>query len=192
VLRGAALAGAALGAQHERDGQLAAGHEVRLRRLVDELVEGEGQEVDEHDLDDGAEAGLGGADRDPADRRLADRRVADTLRPELLREPPGGAERPALGDVLAEHEHALVGAHGLGQCRRDCAEVGGLVFRSGGGRATASAMSLRRAYGSGGIDELSRQLGRGKRARAGEFERLFDLGARLLLEAFRAELPLQP
>ena len=46
-----ALPGAALGAQHERHRQLAAGHEVRLGRLVDELVERQRDEVDEHDLD---------------------------------------------------------------------------------------------------------------------------------------------
>ena len=50
----AALARAALRAEDERHPQLAAGHEVRLRRLVDELVERERDEVDEHDLDDGA------------------------------------------------------------------------------------------------------------------------------------------
>ena len=52
MLGAVALAGTALGAEHERHRQLAAGHEVRLRRLVDELVERERDEVDEHDLDD--------------------------------------------------------------------------------------------------------------------------------------------
>ena len=51
MLGAAALAGTALRPQHERHLQLAAGHEVRLRRLVDELVERERHEVDEHDLD---------------------------------------------------------------------------------------------------------------------------------------------
>ena len=68
VLRPAALARAALRAQHERHLQLAAGHEVRLRRLVHELVERERHEVDEHDLEHRPQPGLRGADRDAADR----------------------------------------------------------------------------------------------------------------------------
>ena len=107
MLRRAALAGPALRPQHERHRELPPRHEVRLGRLVDELVERERHEVHEHDLDDRAKAGLRGADRDAADRGLADRRVADTLGAELLREPGGRTPRPALRDVLAEHEHAL-------------------------------------------------------------------------------------
>ena len=75
VLRGAAVAGAALRPHDERHGQLAAGHEVRLRGRVRELVEREREEVDVHDLEHGPEPGLGGADRDARDRGLADRRV---------------------------------------------------------------------------------------------------------------------
>ena len=52
MLRRPAPAGAALRAQHHRHRQLAARHEVRLRRLVDELVERQRDEVDVHDLDD--------------------------------------------------------------------------------------------------------------------------------------------
>ena len=37
---------------------------------------------------------------------------------ELLGQAGGRRVGPALGDVLAEHEHALVGAHGRGQRRR--------------------------------------------------------------------------
>ena len=66
VLRRAALARAALGAQHDRHRQLAAGHEVRLRRGVDELVERERDEVDEHDLEHRPHARLRRADRDAA------------------------------------------------------------------------------------------------------------------------------
>ena len=53
MLRAAALARAALGTEDERHGQLPARHEMHLRRLVDELVERERDEVDEHDLDTG-------------------------------------------------------------------------------------------------------------------------------------------
>ena len=62
--------------------------------------------------------GLRRADRDAGDRGLADRRVDHALGAELLGEPGGRGVRPALGDVLAEHEHALVGAHRAGERRR--------------------------------------------------------------------------
>ena len=88
VLRGAALAGAALRAQHERHAELPARHRVRLRRRVDELVERERDEVDVHDLEHRPQPRLGGADGDAADRRLADRRVEHAVAPELPRRGP--------------------------------------------------------------------------------------------------------
>ena len=123
VLCSAALARAALGAQDEWHRELAARHEVRLRRLVHELVERERQEVDEHDLDHGPQSRLRCADGNAADSRLGDRRVADALRAELLDEPLRGAPRSAFRDVLTEHEYAWVGAHRLGQRVGDCPEV---------------------------------------------------------------------
>ena len=111
MLRAAAVAGAALGAQHQRHGQLAARHEVRLGGAVDELVERQRDEVDEHDLEHRAHARLRRADRHAGDRGLADRRVDHALGAELLGQAGGGGVGPALGDVLAEHEDALVGAH---------------------------------------------------------------------------------
>ena len=86
---------------------------MRLRGPVDELVERERDEVDEHDLEHRAHPRLRGADRDAGDRGLADRRVDHALGAELLGEPGGRGVGPALGDVLAEDEHALVGAHRL-------------------------------------------------------------------------------
>ena len=126
MLGAVALAGAALGAEHERHRQLAAGHEVRLRRLVDELIERERDEVDEHDLDDGAEARLRRPDGDPAHRALADRRVAHALAAELVRESGGREIRAALGDVLAEDDHALVVAHRARERCRDRLDERGL------------------------------------------------------------------
>ena len=78
---------------------------------------------DQHDLDDRAQPGLRGADRDPADRRLADGGVPDTFRSELLDEAGGRAPRAALGHVLTEHEHRRVGAHRLGERGGDRLEV---------------------------------------------------------------------
>ncbi len=126
MLRTAPLTRAALGAQDHRHRELAARHEVRLRRLVDQLVERKREKVDEHDLDHRAQPRLRGADRDAGDRGLRDRRVADTLRAELLHEAARAAPRPAFRDVLAEHEHARVGAHGLGERVGDCLEIGRL------------------------------------------------------------------
>ena len=123
MLCSAALARAALGAQDEWHRELAARHEVRLRRLVHELVERKREEVDEHDLDHRAQSRLRRADGNAADRRLGDRRVADALRAELLGEPVRGAPRPAFRDVLTEHEHAWVGAHRLGERVGDRLEV---------------------------------------------------------------------
>ena len=130
MLGSAALAGAALCPQDERNGQLTAGHEMRLRRLVDELIESERQEVDEHDLDDGTQARLRRADRDAADGRLADRRVADALGAELLRESCGRSPGPAFGHVLAQDEHARVGAHRLPERRRDRLQIRGLCHQA--------------------------------------------------------------
>jgi hypothetical protein len=110
VLRAAALARAALRPQHERHRELPAGHEVRLRRLVDELVERERDEVDEHDLDDRAQARL----RRPIAIPQIAASLIGVLRTRSARTPRparGRAPRAALGDVLAEHEHASVRAH---------------------------------------------------------------------------------
>ena len=60
----------------------------------------------------------GGADRGAGDRLLADRRVDDAVVAELLDQAEvdaeGTAEAALDADVLADQEHALVGAHLLG------------------------------------------------------------------------------
>ena len=86
MLRPAAPAGSALGAQDQWHLELAARHEVGLRRLIDELVERERDEVDEHDLHDRPEAALGRADRHTADGTLTDRRVEHPVTSELVGE----------------------------------------------------------------------------------------------------------
>ena len=113
----AALAGAALRPQHERHGELTAGHEVRLRRLVDELVERERDEVDEHDLDDRAAAPDCAAP-------IAMPQIAASLIGVLrTRSAPNSSASPAVaphGPPSATSspsiEHARVGAHRL--CER--------------------------------------------------------------------------
>ena len=112
VLGSGAPAGAALGADRQRHLELAAAHRPVLRRLVDELLHREGQEVLVHDLDDGAHPLHRGADPRADDRHLRDRRVSDPLRPELVEHPLRDAHRAAhLGDVLAHDEDVVVLAH---------------------------------------------------------------------------------
>ena len=116
VLRARRPAGAALRADRQRHLQLPARHVAVLRRLVDDLLERDRQEVLVHDLDDGAHALHRRADPGADDRHLGDRGVADALRAELLEEPLRDAHRAAhLGDVLAHQEDVLVGAHRLGE-----------------------------------------------------------------------------
>ena len=103
-------AGAADHPDHERHRRRAAHHEAELRGLVRDLVEGDGGEVGELELDDGAQAGERGADRAADEAALGQRRVADAVGPEALVQALRGAEEPAdAADVLAHHDHVRVG-----------------------------------------------------------------------------------
>ena len=108
VLGAGARRHALLAADDERRRQLAARDVADVRRLVDELVERDEQEVRPHDLHDGAQALERRPERAAEDRGLRDRRVEHPLRAELLLEVARHAEDAAGGgDVLAE-EHELV------------------------------------------------------------------------------------
>ena len=126
MLGATAIPGTTLRPQHEWHRQLATRHEMRLRGTVDELVECEGDEVDEHDLEHRPQPGLRRPDRDTGDRSFADRRVDHALGAELLGEAGCRGVRPTLCDVLADHEHLLVRAHRARQGRRDRVDVGRL------------------------------------------------------------------
>ena len=76
VLAARRAPGAELGPHGQRHLGGAAGHERQLRRLVEQLVEADAEEVEVHHLDDRAHAGHRRADAEPDDRRLRDRRVA--------------------------------------------------------------------------------------------------------------------
>ena len=94
----------------------AAEHAVDLRRVVDDLVQGQQREVDRHDLDDRAQAEHGRADRGAGEALLGDRRVADPLGAELAEQARGdlvGALEDA--DLLAHEEDAVVAQHLLAQ-----------------------------------------------------------------------------
>ena len=80
-----------------------------LRRLVDEAVHRERQEVAEHDLDHGTESGDRRSERGPGERELRDRRVEDALPPVLLVQPRGHGEHATRErDVLAEEDDAII------------------------------------------------------------------------------------
>ena len=116
VLRARRPAGAALGADRQRHLDLAARHVAVLRRLVDDLLERERQEVLVHDLDDRTHACHRGADARADDRHFGDRRVAHALWPEFVEEALRDAHRAAhLGDVLAHDEDVVVLAHRTGE-----------------------------------------------------------------------------
>ena len=126
VLGTGAKAGTGHGAHDHGDGDLAAVDVAHLRGLVEELVERGADEVDVHDLGDGAQAGIGGTDRGTDEAGFGDGRVDDTFAAELGQQTLGHAKRSApgigglgmdvvatgtTGDVLAEDDDALVGGH---------------------------------------------------------------------------------
>ena len=119
VLRARRPAGAALRADRQRHLDLAARHVAVLRRLVDDLLERERQEVLVHDLDDRAHARHRRADARADDRHLGDRRVAHALRAELVEQALRDGHRAAhLGDVLAHDEDVVVARASRARARR--------------------------------------------------------------------------
>ena len=142
--------GAELRAHGQRHLRGAAGHERQLRGLVEQLVEADAEEVEVHQLDDGAHARHRRADAEADDRALGDRRVADAIA-EAVVQPAREAEHVAAGgDVDPGDEHALVagelgferGADRVHRAEHRC--IGGaagrrLGGRSGRGRTTKSA-----------------------------------------------------
>jgi hypothetical protein len=109
VLAAGRAAGAELGAHGQSHAGAAAGHERQLGRLVEQLVEADADEVEVHDLDDGAHAGHGRSDTEPDDRGLGDRRVEHPLAEALLEAPRQAEDVATVADVDAGDEHALVG-----------------------------------------------------------------------------------
>ena len=75
-------------AQHHRHFELAAGHVVNLRRLIDQLVHRQGDKIAEHDVDDRTHAGHRRADTDTGDAGFGDRRVDDAFGAEFFDQAP--------------------------------------------------------------------------------------------------------
>ena len=112
VLRAEPEPGAVRRVQHERQPHLAVGHVAGLRDLVDDHVPGHREEVAEHQLGDGAQAGHRRAHRRADDRLLADRRVDDPARAEPVEQALGQLEHAAgRADVLAEQHDVRVALH---------------------------------------------------------------------------------
>ena len=131
------------GADHEGDALLAAGEEPVLRRLVDQRVHRQGEEVPEHDLEHRPLARDRGAVGRTGHRELRDRRVEHPVGPVLLVQARRHGEHAARGgDVLPEEEHALVAgellverlAHGLAELDLDGRAGPRSARRSRGGR----------------------------------------------------------
>ncbi len=106
----------------QRGFRLAAEHVAELSRLVVDRVETDPEEVDEHQLDDGAHAGDCGAGRRTEETAFRDRRVQNPRRSELGMKPLGHAQRAApgivlagcagaAGHILAHHDDRGVAAH---------------------------------------------------------------------------------
>ncbi len=116
VLGGELVAGAVGRADDQWAPHLAAEHRADLGRVVDDLVHGDEQEVEGHDLDDGALAEHRGADTRADEALLGDRGVAHAVGPEFVKQARGdlvGAlEDP---DLLAHDEDALVAPELLAQ-----------------------------------------------------------------------------
>ena len=73
VLRGGAARRAQRRAHHQRHFELATGHIVNLRRLIDDLIHRQPNEVAKHDVNDRAHAGHRAADSQAGDASLGDR-----------------------------------------------------------------------------------------------------------------------
>ena len=106
--RAESAAGADDGTEDERDAHLLARQEPVLRRLIDDRVHREREEVPEHDLDNGTQAGHRRAERGAGEGELRDGRVEDALRPYFSYRPGVGRRRRRPRNVLAEEDHPLV------------------------------------------------------------------------------------
>jgi hypothetical protein len=110
VLAADAPAGARHRDRHQRELELAAGELTQLAGAVHQRVHRVAEEGGEQQVDHRAQAGGGGADRGAGDDRLGERGVAHARGAEF------GHQLGALGrHPFAEHQHAGVAAHLLGQ-----------------------------------------------------------------------------
>ena len=126
VLGGAAEPRADAGEHDERNLDLPAEHVAHLGGVVEQLVHADADEIDEHQLGDGAHTGGSGADGGAHEGSFGERGVQHALVAELLNQAAGGAERAApgvhdaqmlaagaAGDFLAHDDDGGVATHFL-------------------------------------------------------------------------------
>jgi hypothetical protein len=125
--------------------------------MIDQLVEADGHEVEEHDLGHRAVPAEGEADGRAEDRLLGDGRGPHPVGSVAGRQPGGRLEHPAgrVGDVLAEEDHLRVGGEGpveRGEHRGGHAHVVGLdaVGHPHGTNRPSENTSRYSSAGSGG------------------------------------------
>ena len=138
----------ALRADHQRHAELPAAHVAEFGTVVDEGVDAAGEEVHEHDLDDGSGTDRGGADGEPDHVLLGDRHVADAVGPEPFVEAFGRPVHPAVAtDLLPHQEHPRIALERLGLGLADSIDEGDLAHQTVSSNAHAgrgSALRRRR------------------------------------------------
>ena len=93
---------------------LPARHQRELVRVVGDLLEGQEEQRRDLELDHRAHACHRGTGREAGETLLGQRGVQHPLGPEPLGQPRGHVRRGD-PDVLTQHEHRVVGGHGVGQ-----------------------------------------------------------------------------
>ena len=102
---------------------------MQLRRVIHELIHGQGDEVDKHDFNHRPEPRRCRADGETHDGAFADRRVDDAIGAKFLGQSFGDAEGAAKGDVFAEDVNGQIATHFFGESGADGFEVS--LFRHG-------------------------------------------------------------
>src|SRR5690625_4188582 len=96
----------------DRYRRLTAEHRIDLRRMIDDLVEGQDAEVQGHELDDRSQTHHRRADPDAGEAVLGDRRVPHSLRAEFVEQTFGDLVGPTeSADLLAQQQHSLIPGH---------------------------------------------------------------------------------
>ena len=164
--------GAELGPHGQRHLGRPAGHERELRRLVEQLVEADAEEVEVHHLDHGAHPGHGRAHAEADDRRLGDRGVAHAVT-EPVGQPPGEPEdvaarrrrrcrprTPGRPSASSASSADVDGVHGA-EHRRVRPAAAAAPTGAGRARTTKSVKRGRRRAGqpAGGLDGLVELVG---------------------------------
>ena len=156
-------------AQHHRHRQLAGGHRLPLRELVEDLVAGASHEVGIHQLGDDAAAFEGVADGGADDRRFRDRRVEQPMVGQRFGQAAIHGEGAApVAVLLAERDHRRIDREAVQQrLEQRIADVVGLHLRDGMAVVRSACESCRESAAPAGC----RRAAAGTRARARRISR---------------------